>query len=195
MNRPLLSKIKELPKYLRFFHGAAERKTQFDKQKVVNLKEQCSQVLVKGLPAKRNDLGSFDIPITIGTCSMGKALCDLGSSVNVMPLVHFELLDSVEAQPTTKRLRMADGSIVIPWGAIENVLVKVGKVLIPTDFIILDQMDLNIPIILGQPFLSTARANITVGTGVVTLRVEDETKIFSCTGERLPKKQLETWHL
>lgn len=45
----------------------------------------------------------------------------------------------------------------------EDVLVKVDKFIFPTDFIILDcEVDKEIPIILGQPFLATGRTLIDV---------------------------------
>ena len=46
---------------------------------------------------------------------------------------------------------------------IDDVLVKVDKFIFPTDFIMLDmEEDKEIPIILGKPFLATARAIIDV---------------------------------
>ena len=61
-------------------------------------------------------------------------------------------------------------------GIIENVLVKVDKFIFPVDFVVLDiEEDNNTPLILGRPFLATAKTIIDVGTGKLTLRVGDET--------------------
>ena len=80
-----------------------------------------------------------------------------------------------EAKPTTVTLLLADRSTAQPKGIVENVLVKVGKFIFPTDFLIVDcEVDWNIPIIMGRPFLATARAIIDVGQGEVILRVNDE---------------------
>ena len=68
------------------------------------------------------DLGNFTIPYTIGNYEFGKALCDLGESINMMPLsVVWELT------PTTMTLQMADRSLAQPEGVLEDALIKVGK--------------------------------------------------------------------
>ncbi|KAF7802531.1 uncharacterized protein G2W53_041642 [Senna tora] len=75
-----------------------------------------------------------------------------------MPLSIFKKLGLGEASPTTIMLQMADRSIAYPRGIIENVLVKVDKLILPADFIVLDyEEDKNVPIILGRPFLFTGR--------------------------------------
>ncbi|GJX59649.1 DNA-directed DNA polymerase [Tanacetum coccineum] len=52
-------------------------------------------------------------------------------------------------------------AIPYPRGIIENVLIKVNKFILPIDFVILDMPeDSRVPIILGRPFLATARAMI-----------------------------------
>jgi hypothetical protein len=43
-----------------------------------------------GMPAKRGDLGRTIITITIGAYIFKNALCDFGSSVNIMPKVIYE---------------------------------------------------------------------------------------------------------
>ncbi|GKD52461.1 putative reverse transcriptase domain-containing protein [Tanacetum coccineum] len=50
-----------------------------------------------------------------------------------------------------------------PKGIAENVLVGIGKFVFPVDFIILDiPEDVNVPLIHGRPFLSTAYAKVDV---------------------------------
>ncbi|KAL5564686.1 hypothetical protein UlMin_027850 [Ulmus minor] len=63
---------------------------------------------------------------------------------------------------------------------IEDVLVKVDKFIFPMDFIVLDyEADLEVPIILGRPFLATGRTIIDVQKGELTMRVQDEEVTFS----------------
>ncbi|KAF7821315.1 hypothetical protein G2W53_026770 [Senna tora] len=70
---------------------------------------------------------------------------------------------------------MVDRSIAYPRGIIENVLVKVDKLILPADFIVLDyEEDKNVPIILDRPFLATRRAIIDVQKGELTMRVQDQ---------------------
>ena len=57
------------------------------------------------------DLGSFTIHCTIGNHEFGKALCDSGASINLMPLLVGKRLTFRELIPITLSLRMADRSI------------------------------------------------------------------------------------
>jgi len=43
------------------------------------------EVITDLLPVKRGDLGRTVIPISIGMVDFPEALCDFGSSVNIMP--------------------------------------------------------------------------------------------------------------
>ena len=75
---------------------------------------------------------------------------------------------------------MADRSIAHPEGKIEDVLVKVDKFIFPVDFIVLDfEANLEVPIILGIPFLVTSQALIDVQNGELTMRVQDEQVTFN----------------
>ncbi|KAL0400141.1 UNVERIFIED_CONTAM: hypothetical protein Sradi_2357400 [Sesamum radiatum] len=109
-----------------------------------------------------------------------KALCDLGASINLMPYSIFAKLGMHELTPTIVTLQLADRSIKYPRGIIEDVLVKVGKFVIPVDFVVLDmEEDANTPLILGRPFLATGKALIDVQKGQLTLRINDEEVIFN----------------
>ena len=69
--------------------------------------------------------------------------------------------------------------MVTPWGVVEDVLVKVGKFEFPVDFVILDMAeDTKIPLILGRPFLATAKAKIDVAKGMVSLKANGKRKKF-----------------
>ncbi|XP_054792441.1 LOW QUALITY PROTEIN: uncharacterized protein LOC129298065, partial [Prosopis cineraria] len=135
---------------------------------------------VHAVQAIPTDPGSFSIPCHIGNKFLGKALCDLGASINLMPLSIFNKLELGEARPTTVTLQLADRSLAYPRGVIEDVLVKVDKFIFPVDFIVLDcEVDRDIPIILGRPFLATARTLIDVEKGELTMRVDDEQVTFN----------------
>ncbi|XP_016669935.1 uncharacterized protein [Gossypium hirsutum] len=80
-----------------------------------------------------------------------------------------------EPKPTRISIQLADRSIKYLRGIIEDVLFKVDKVIFTVDFIILDMdEDIEVPMILGQPVLATARTIIDVGSGELVLRVGDE---------------------
>ena len=48
--------------------------------------QQCSAIVTRSLVLKKEDPGAFTIPCTIGLLHFAKALCDLGASINRMPL-------------------------------------------------------------------------------------------------------------
>ncbi|GJT72289.1 DNA-directed DNA polymerase [Tanacetum coccineum] len=77
-------------------------------------------------------------------------------------------------------IQLADRSIKYPIGVCKNLLVKVIKFIFPVDFVVLkmDEDEL-VSIILGRPFLATARAVIDVHEVKLILRVENETITFN----------------
>ena len=146
----------------------------------MNLTEECSAIFQRKFPQKPKDLGNFTIPCKIGNSTFERALCDLGASINLMPLSIFRRLSLGEARPTTVTLQLVDKSLKHPQGVIEDVLVKVDKFIFPADFIVLDmEEDKEIPIIIGRPFLVTSRAMIDVQKGELKLRVQDDEVRFS----------------
>jgi len=61
---------------------------------------------------------------------------------------------------------MADQSLRFLEGMVKDVMVRIQEYYIPTDFLVLDmQRDDEISILLGRPFLYTAKANIYIGLG------------------------------
>ncbi|KAL5578113.1 hypothetical protein UlMin_019812 [Ulmus minor] len=180
INIPLVEALEQMPNYVKFMKDMLTKKRRFGEFETVALTRECSTVLQNKLPPKLKDLGSFTIPCSIGNQYFGKALCDLGASINLMPMSIFKKLGIGEARPTTVSLQLADRSIAHPEGKIEDVLVKVDKFIFPVDFIVLDyEADLEVPIILGRPFLATGRTLIDVQNGELTMRVQEEHVTFN----------------
>ncbi|GKB11865.1 hypothetical protein Tco_0845788 [Tanacetum coccineum] len=133
------------------------------------------------IPRKEKDLGSFTLPCFINDFCFDNALVDLGASVNVMPLSTYLNLGLGQLAHTRLIVELADRIVKYPKGIVENVLVGIGKFTFLIDCIILDMPeDVKVPLILGRPFLSTARAKIDVYKRKITLRVEEEKIIFKC---------------
>ncbi|XP_016683994.1 uncharacterized protein [Gossypium hirsutum] len=129
----------------------------------VALTEGCTSMLMNKVPSKLKDPGSFSIPCSIGNYHVGKVLCDLGVSINLMPMSIFKKLGIGKARPTTVTLQLAHRSYSHPEGKIEDVLVMVDKFIFPVDFLILEcKVDHDVPIILERPFLTTGRTLIDV---------------------------------
>ncbi|XP_019225629.1 PREDICTED: uncharacterized protein LOC109207199 [Nicotiana attenuata] len=128
------------------------------KNEVVDVTHRVSSIIATTTVQKKEDLGAFTIPCTIGLCDFPRALCDNGARINLMPLAIYKQAGLGMPRRTSMRLQMADRSIKRPVGIVDDVLVKVGMFLLPDDFVILDcAVDKEIPIILGRPFLSTGR--------------------------------------
>ena len=112
--------------------------------------------------------------VNIGGTYVEKALLDLGASVNLLPYSMYKQLGLGELKPTSITLSLADRSIKIPKGTIEDVLIQVDKFYYPVDFIVLDTESIavganHVPIILGRPFSATSNAIINFRNGVMQL--------------------------
>ena len=132
-----------------------------------------------------------------GTC-VERALLDLGASVNLLPYSIYKQLGLGELKPTTITLSLADKSIKIPKGIVEDVLVKVDKFYYPMDFVVLDTKPVAteanyVPIILGRPFLATSNAIINCRNGVMLLTFDKmtlELNIFHLSSKHKPLEEV-----
>ncbi|KAJ9540615.1 hypothetical protein OSB04_027121 [Centaurea solstitialis] len=180
INIPLVEAIEQMPRYAKFLKDILNKKKKLTEYETVALTKECSALLTNKIPPKMKDPGCFTIPCCIGGKNIGKALCDLGASINLMPLSIFKSLGIGEARPTTVTLSLADKTIAYPEGKIEDVLVQVDKFIFPADFIILDfEADNEVPLLLGRPFLATGRTLIDVQKGELTMRVHDQEVTFN----------------
>ncbi|GJT43617.1 DNA-directed DNA polymerase [Tanacetum coccineum] len=179
LNIPFIEALAQMPKYAKFIKSLLSNKTRLEEACTVTMNERCFVVLLNKLPPKEKDPGSFTIPSNIGDLHINNALPDLGASINLMPYSMYEKLGLGVPKPIRMSLELADKSIQYPRGIAENVLIKVDKFILPIDFIILDMReDSRILIILGRPFLATARAMIDVFNKRITLRIGNEEVIF-----------------
>ena len=87
---------------------------------------------------KYKDPSCPTISVNIGGTCVKKALLDLGASVNLLPYSVYKQLGLGELKPTTITLSLADRSIKIPKGIMEDVLIQVDKFYYPIDFVVLD---------------------------------------------------------
>ncbi|XP_019240363.1 PREDICTED: uncharacterized protein LOC109220351 [Nicotiana attenuata] len=179
----------EVPKYARYLRDIMANKRRHTEFETVALTEECSARVRSKLPPKLKDPRSFTIPLSLGKQEVVRALCDLGASINLMPSSLFKQLGLGVLRPTTIILRLADRSLAMPEGIIEDVLIRVGKFILPADFIVLDyEADEEVPIILGRSFLATGGSIIDVREGKLKMRVDDEEITFNVyKALKLPK--------
>ena len=180
VNIPLLDLINQVPAYAKFLKDLCTIKRGLGIEKKAFLTEHVSALIKSKYPIKYKDPGSPTIPVNIGGNCINKALLDLGASVNLMPHSVYKQLGLGELKPTTITLSLADRSVKIPKGIVEDVLVKIDKFYYPVDFVVLDTAPSSnepnhVPIILGRPFLATANAIINCRNGIMQLTFGDMT--------------------
>ena len=174
VNIPLLDMIKQVPTYAKFLKDLCTVKRGLNVNKKAFLTEQVSAIIECKTPVKYKDPGCPTISVNIGDFSVEKALLDMGASVNLLPYSMYKQLGLGELKPNSITLSLADRSIKIPKGTIEDVLIQVDKFYYPVDFVVLDTELVavgtnHVPIILGWPFLATSNAIINCRNGVMQL--------------------------
>nr|KYP61767.1 hypothetical protein KK1_016277 [Cajanus cajan] len=131
---------------------------------------------VPHIPEKCKDPGTFCIPCIIGNGKFENVMLDLGASINAMPLTIFKSLSLGPLQPMGVVIQLANKSVAHPTGFVEDVLVRVGELIFPA-FYVLDMEEGfshgSAPIILGRPFLKTARTKIDVYVGTLSMEFGD----------------------
>ncbi|XP_026452046.1 uncharacterized protein LOC113352443 [Papaver somniferum] len=172
VNIPLIEPTRKIPRYAKFLKELCMKKKSLKGNEVMSVGENSLAFILKKLPPKLKDPGSFTIPCTIGKTRFTRALLDLGASVNVMPSSIYDSLNLGPLKGTWVVLELANRSNVYPKGIVENVLVQVNGIIFPADFYVLDMHDENssksTPLLLGRPFLSIAGTKIDVQNGTLT---------------------------
>ncbi|XP_045820253.1 uncharacterized protein LOC123913526 [Trifolium pratense] len=195
VNIPLLDVIKQIPKYAKFLKDLCTNKRKVKGNERVNLGRNVSALiesnaalepepekanvsaLNQAMPQKCKDPGTFSIPCTIGDRKFENCMLDLGASINVMPTSIFNNLDLGPLQHTGLTIQLANRSNARPVGVVEDVLVQVNDLIFPADFYILDMAgeteSSRSPIILGRPFMKTAKTKIDVDDGTMSMEFGD----------------------
>jgi len=118
------------------------------------------EVITDLLPVKRDNPGRLVIPISIGMVDFLEALCDFGSSVNIMP-------------------RLADQTLSFPKGILKNFCVRVGTLYAPGNFVVIETgTDERAPVISGRPFLNTSGAVIYASAAMISFYIKGK-EMFS----------------
>ncbi|GJY26756.1 reverse transcriptase domain-containing protein [Tanacetum coccineum] len=163
-----------IPKYQKILKSLLSNKEKLIELANTPLNENCSAVILKKLPEKLGDPGKFLIPCGFSELKC-KALADLGASINLMPLSVWKKLGLPELISTQMTLELANREICTPVGIARDVFVPVRKFTFPANFVIVDyKSDPRVPLILGRPFLRTARALIDVHGEEMILRDGNE---------------------
>ncbi|CAN6695352.1 unnamed protein product [Malus baccata var. baccata] len=183
VNIPLLDAIKQVPRYAKFLKELCTTRKRISTKEVVKVGENVSAILQRKLPPKCKDPGSFTIPCVIGNTRFESAMLDLGASINVMPYSIYASMNLGELKNNGVIIQLADRSNAYPKGVLEDVLVQVNHLIFPADFYVLEMDESDhapsLPILLGRPFMKTARKKIDVFNGTLTMEFDGEVINFN----------------
>ncbi|CAN6562569.1 unnamed protein product [Malus baccata var. baccata] len=183
VNIPLLDAIKQVPRYAKFLKELCTTRKRISTKEVVKVGENVSAILQRKLPPKCKDPGSFTIPCVIGNTRFESAMLDLGASINVMPYSIYASMNLGVLKNDGVIIQLADRSNAYPKGVLEDVLVQVNHLVFPADFYVLEMYESDhapsLPILLGRPFMKTARTKIDVYSGTLSMEFDGEVVNFN----------------
>ncbi|XP_071705358.1 uncharacterized protein [Rutidosis leptorrhynchoides] len=169
-----------MPNYGKFLKDLMAKKGEHDQASSAFLEAECAAILKKSdMPPKLGDPGPFIVPCRIDDSKIFKCLTDSGASINLMPLSVYSRLGLDELKSTNTGVRLINQSISKPIGIAENLVIRIGELEFPADFVVVDMPeDKVVPIILGRPFLATAGALTDWRTCKLILRDRGKTLSF-----------------
>ncbi|XP_028193301.1 uncharacterized protein LOC114378913 [Glycine soja] len=181
---PFGDALQQMSLYSKFLKDMLMRKNKYIHSENIIVEGNCSAAIQRILPPKHKDPESVTITCAIGEVSIGKALIDLGASINLMLLSMCRRLGELEIMPTRITLQLAYRSITRPYGVIEDVLVRVKQIIFPADFVVMDiEEDTYIPLILGRPFMATASCVVDMEKKKLEMGIEDQKISFELFDE------------
>ncbi|CAN6687754.1 unnamed protein product [Malus baccata var. baccata] len=183
VNIPLLDAINQVPRYAKFLKELCTTRKRMSTKEVVKVGENVSAILQRQLPPKCKDPGSFTIPCVIGNTRFESAMLDLGASINVMPYSIYASMNLGALKKDGVIIQLADRSNAYPKGVLEDVLVQVNHLVFPADFYVLEMDESDhapsLPILLGRPFMKTARTKIDVYSETLSMEFDGEVVNFN----------------
>ncbi|XP_071695367.1 uncharacterized protein [Rutidosis leptorrhynchoides] len=156
-----------MPDYGKFLKTLMAKKGDVEQASTTFLKKECDGILKKcNLPPKMGDPGPFLIPSKVNGSRMLTSLVDSRASINFMPYSVYKRLGLGDLSPTTMGVKLIDQSISFSVGISKALIVKVGDMEFPIDFVIVGiKEDPVVPLVLGRPFLATAGSFLTLEPG------------------------------
>ncbi|GJR48377.1 reverse transcriptase domain-containing protein [Tanacetum coccineum] len=193
----LMDALTQIPKYSKVLKDLLKDKEKLEELSNTLINVECSAVLLNKVPEKLRDPGKFLIPCVLQDLEVCNSLADSRASINLMPLLIYEKLGIRPLKPTRMTLELANRYITYPMGITEDVIIKVDKFNFLADFVIVDfEADPRVPIILGRPFLRTAKALVDLYEEKLTLRIGNEELVFRAEifSENSPSRERHSVH-
>ncbi|XP_022899403.1 uncharacterized protein LOC111412712 [Olea europaea var. sylvestris] len=176
VNISFIDAILQIPNYSK----SQTKKRKMPEHEIITLSEECSVIIQHRILPKLKDTGGLTLPYSIGNLQGINCLIDSEASINLISLSPYRKLGLGYPKAASIILQLADRTLKHPYGIVEDMLIKMGEFIFPTNFIILDIEETSqIPIILGRPFLSTSRALLDFDTNEIVLKVEDKQQSFT----------------
>ncbi|GJW81855.1 reverse transcriptase domain-containing protein [Tanacetum coccineum] len=180
----------EMPKFNKWLSSLLRNKEKLEEIAIMTVNAECSAIIMNKVPEKLEDPGKFLIPCALQELNRTSALADSGASINLLPHSIYKKLELEALTPTRMTLELANRSITHPMGIAEDVVVRVDGFTFLADFVVVNfEPDPRVPIILGRPFLRTAKALIDLYKEKLTLRVrKDELVYYADKSEKNKEK-------
>ncbi|GJV95760.1 reverse transcriptase domain-containing protein [Tanacetum coccineum] len=156
-------------KFNKWLSSLLRNKEKLEEIAIMTVNAECSAIIMNKVPEKLKDPGKFLIPCALQEFNRTSALADSGASINLLPHSIYKKLELEALTPTRMTLELANRSITHPMGIAEDVVVRVDGFTFLADFVVVNfEPDPRVPIILGRPFLRTAKHLI------IRRRIDDE---------------------
>ncbi|GJS21526.1 reverse transcriptase domain-containing protein [Tanacetum coccineum] len=169
----------EMPKFNKWLSSLLRNKEKLEEIAITTVNAECSAIIMNKVPEKLEDPGKFLIPCALQELDRTSALADSGASINLLPHSIYKQLGLEALTPTRMTLELANRSITHPMGIAEDVVVRVDGFTFLADFVVVNFVpDPRVPIILGRPFLRTAKALIDLYEETLTLRIGKEELVY-----------------
>ncbi|GKA37962.1 reverse transcriptase domain-containing protein [Tanacetum coccineum] len=169
----------EMPKFNKWLSSLLRNKEKLEEIAITTVNVECSASIMNKVPEKLEDPGKFIIPCALQELDRTNALADSGASIHLLPHFVYKKLGLRALTPTRMTLELANRSITHPMGIAKDVVVRVDGFTFLTDFVVVNfEPDPRVPIILGRPFLRTAKALIDLYEENLTLRVGSDELVF-----------------
>ncbi|GKA00934.1 reverse transcriptase domain-containing protein [Tanacetum coccineum] len=169
----------EMPKFNKWLSSLLRNKEKLEDIAITTVNAECSAIIMNKVLEKLEDPGKFLIPCALQELDRTSALADFGASINLLPHSIYKQLGLEALTPTRMTLELANHSITHPMGIAEDVEVRVDGFTFLADFVVVNFVPgPKVPIILGRPFLRTAKALIDLYEETLTLRVGKEELVY-----------------
>ncbi|KAL0320090.1 UNVERIFIED_CONTAM: hypothetical protein Sradi_5270500 [Sesamum radiatum] len=162
-------------------------------QTVINPKQNASAIVLRSGKELKSEVSTAwartgkesKIQLRVGTQKQNRRFSCAWAREQGRPETELEIPSEQVDKPIKNGvvIQLADRSIVYPEGVLEDVLVQVNELVFPADFFVIDMREDNSPnstsILLGRPFLKTARTKIDVHNGTLTMEFDGEVIRFN----------------